>query len=69
MKKKKLMYGKFDEQTACKWRSNLAKQVIKMESFKGRRDKDHQDILKARTELHIQSVGSILYLDDIASGT
>lgn len=40
-----------------------------MESFKGRRDKDHQDILKARTELPIQSVGSILYLDDIASGT
>ena len=47
----------------------LLKKYIKMESFKGRRDKDHQDILKARTELHIQSVGSILYLDDIASGT
>lgn len=40
-----------------------------MESLTGRRDKDHQDILKARTELQIQSVGSILYLDDIASGT
>lgn len=69
MKKRNLWYGKFDEQTACKWRSNLAKQGIKMESLTGRRDKDHQDILKARTELQIQSVGSILYLDDIASGT